>query len=299
MNNYLIDNHIHGSFGIDFNNASYDEMKYVLNKLFEKNIRGICPTLVGDSDKKIYEQLKLFKKIRSEQLNEINSEALILGVHIEGTFLNSAKPGIQDSSVFKKLTIESFKALVGDCEDIIKIVTLAPEIDEGLIYYLNNKGIITQAGHTTGEKLNGCIGATHLFNAMNPIHHRNQSITLEALVNDDIYVEIIPDLIHLSKDILKLIFKTKPKDKILLVSDSLPSSNYSCDIVFCNKKINSQGKDGSGTLAGSCMTLNDITYNLIEKEILTQDDIVLMGFENQIKYLKLSKEEIDILKYNI
>ncbi len=291
----LIDNHIHGSFGINFNNAGYDEIKFVLSELFKRNIKGICPTLVGDSDEKIYNQLKIFKQIRLEQMSEINSEALILGVHLEGTFLNPEKSGIQDNKVFKKLTIENFKNLVRDCEDIIKIVTLAPELDIDLIDYLQKENIKVQAGHTLSESLGKCSAVTHIFNAISQIHHRNPSITLEALVDDGVYCEIIPDLIHSSKNMLKLFFKVKPKDKVLLISDSLPSSNYDSDIIFCNKKINKDGKDEFGILAGSNKTLDEICKNLIENKILTKEDIDQMGFKNQIEYLNLSKYEIDIL----
>ena len=290
----LVDNHIHGSFGINFNEANYDQIKFVLRELYKRNIRGICPTLVGDDNDKIYNQLKLFDKIRNEQLKNINSETLILGVHLEGTFLSPNKSGIQDSSVFMKPSVENFKNLVKDMENIIKIVTTAPEIDIDLIDYLNKKNIIAQAGHSIGSDLKNCKGTTHLFNAMNPIHHRNPSIVLSSLINDEIYVEVIADLIHLSIDILKLILKTKPKNKILLISDSLPSSNYNKGIIFCNKKI-VNGKDDIGVLAGSNLTLDIIVKNLIEKEILTKEDIIQMGFLNQIEYLNLDKREIDIL----
>jgi len=290
----LIDNHIHGSFGINFNNANYDEVKYVLAELYKRNIKGICPTLVGDSDDKIYNQLKIFKKIKNEQLESCNSEALILGVHLEGTFLSPNKSGIQNPDVFKMATIENFKNLVKDMENVIKIVTVAPEIDVDLIDYLNQNAIIAQAGHSASTDLKKCKGVTHLFNAMNQIHHRNSSIALKALINDEVYVEIIPDLVHLSTDILKLILKTKPKNKILLISDSLPSSNYDKEIIFCDKKI-TNGKDEMGTLAGSNMTLDTIVKNLVKKEILTKDDIDQMGFKNQIEYLNLNEKEIDIL----
>jgi len=291
----LIDNHIHGSFGISFNDADYDGIKYVLSKLYKKNIVGLCPTLIGDDDEKIYKQLALFKKIQDEQISSINSEALILGVHLEGTFLSVHKSGIQDKKVFKKPTVENFKNLVKDMENIIKIVTIAPEEDIDLIEYLNSKNIKTQAGHTIGDNLNGCVATTHHFNAMNSIHHRSPSIALGALICDDVFCEIIPDLVHTSLDILKLFLKVKPKNKIILISDSLPSSNYDKEIVFCNKKINSFGKDENGVLAGSNMTLDEICLNLIKKEILTEEDIRQMGFENQIKYLNLTKEQIDIL----
>ena len=291
----LIDNHIHGSFGINFNNANYEEIKFSLNELFKRNIKGICPTLVGDNNENIQKQLFLFKKIKEEQLSKCNSEALIIGVHLEGTFLNPNKAGIQDKSVFKVPTIKNFKELVGEFEDIIKIVTIAPELDIDLINYLKEKNIKPQAGHNLGENLKGCLATTHHFNAMPQIHHRNSTITLEGLIKDDIYCEIIPDLVHSPIEILKLFFKSKPKNKVLLISDSLPLSNYDKDIIFCGKKINSNGKDETGTLAGSNKTLDEIVKNLLEKEILSKEDITQMGFKNQVEYLNLNEAEINIL----
>ncbi len=302
MNLKFIDNHIHGSFGFNFNYANYDEIRFVLKELYKKNIKGICPTLVGDKTKNIQKQLALFKKIRSEQLDFKNhvDESLILGVHLEGSFLSPDKAGIQDKSVFLKPEINNFKNLAADFEDIIKIVTIAPEEDVDLIDYLNEKNIITQAGHTKGSNFKNTKGITHLFNAMNPIHHRNASIALSALVCDDIYCEVIADLIHLNEDILKLILKSKPKDKIILISDSLPSSNLdnskgNREIIFCNKRIDKFGKDETGVLAGSNKTLDEICLNLIEKNIFTKEEIRQSAFENQIKYLDIKAREIDIL----
>jgi N-acetylglucosamine-6-phosphate deacetylase len=130
---------------------------------------------------------------------------------------------------------------------------------------------------------------------MPQIHHRNNSITLEGLTNDKIYCEIIADLIHTSKNTLKLFLKSKPLEKILLISDSLPSSHFKEKIIFCNKEI-INGKDKEGTLAGSNNTIDEICKNLIKEKILTKDEIKICAFENQIKYLNLKNREIDILK---
>ena len=290
-----IDNHTHGSFGINFNYANYDEVKYLLKKLYQKNIRGICPTLVGDEALNIQKQLSIFKKIKEEQLKKIEDETLVLGVHLEGSFLSPNKSGIQDKKVFLKPSIENFKNLVGDFEDVVKIVTIAPEEDIDLIDYLNSKNIKTQAGHTVGDDLKNCIATTHHFNAMKGIHHRLNSIALSALVNDNIYCEIIADLIHTNLDIIKLMFKVKPIDKILLISDSLPSSNYDKDIIFCGKKINKYGKDENNTLAGSNKTIDEICSNLLNNNILTKEQIEKSAFLNQIEYLNLKTKEVDIL----
>ena len=296
MNNLkFIDNHTHGAFGVNFNYANYDEIKTVLKNLYKRNIKGICPTLVGESNENIQKQLALFNKIKQEQLKQTKDETFIIGVHLEGSFLSKEKSGIQDKKVFKIPSITNFKELVGKYEKIIKIVTIAPENDIDLIDYLNEKHIITQAGHSISESLKNCKGTTHHFNAMNPIHHRTPSITLEALINDNIYCELIADLIHTNLDIVKLILKTKPKDKIILISDSLPISHFDKEIIFCNKKIFPQGKDENGTLAGSIKTLDEICHNLIKEKIITKKEIKKMAFENQIKYLNLTDSEVDIL----
>ena len=295
-NIYFIDNHIHGSYGINFNFATFEEIRFLLREFYKRNIRGICPTLVGDTKENIIRQLSIFKQIQNEQKSEIKDECYIIGAHLEGTFLSKDKAGIQDKSTFLAPTIINFKSITEGFEDIIKIVTIAPEDDIDLIDYLNEKNILTQAGHTVGCDIKSCRATTHHFNAMSSIHHRNPSVALSGLIRDDIYIEVIADLVHLSSDILKLIYKAKPLDKILMVSDSLPSSNSSRDIIFCNKKINKFGCDETGTLAGSNMTLDTIAKNLAEKNIFKIGEIKQMVFDNQIKYLNLKDMEIDILK---
>lgn len=291
-----IDIHTHGAYGVDFNNALYNEIKALLKELYKKNIVAICPTLVGDSTENIKRQLRIFREIKNKQIVKKEDETFLIGVHLEGSFLSPSKPGIQDKNNFLKPTVENFKNLVGEYEDIIKIVTIAPEEDVDLIEYLNNKNIITQAGHSNSETTGACIGVTHLFNAMPQIHHRNKSIVLEALCDNEKYCEIIADLKHISKEALSLVLKMKSKDKILLVSDSLPVANYDKDIIFCNKKIYKNAKDKNGILAGSNQTLDEICENLIEKEILSKDEVLKMAYFNQIEYLKLSNDEIDVLK---
>ena len=116
----FIDNHTHGSFGINFNYGNYDEIKFLLKELFKRNIKGICPTLVGDKKENILAQLEIFKKIKNEQLENCTNETLILGIHLEGSFLSKEKSGIQDKKVFLEPTISNFKELTQKYEDIIK-----------------------------------------------------------------------------------------------------------------------------------------------------------------------------------
>ena len=134
-----------------------------------------------------------------------------------------------------------------------------------------NKGIKVQAGHCTGGDLDECDGVTHLFNAMSPITHRGKSTALSGLINDNLYTEIIADGVHFSDDTLKLILKSKPHDKILLISDCLPITNSDMtEMNFCGKKIYYDGKkatDSNKVIAGSTNLLDKIIKRLLNMNI--------------------------------
>lgn len=234
----IIEQHFHGCFGIDFNKASVDDVLYLSKEILKYGIGGIFPTLVTDSVENIKKATAVIKEASQKQTSDM---AKILGIHLEGIFINPEKKGIHNPKHFLAPTIENYK-LVED--DFIKIVTLAPEkvIDsqkqrgteaksvssnENLISYLRSKNIKVQAGHCVGGDLTGCTGVTHLFNAMSGVAHRGETTALSALVDDNIYTEIIGDGIHVSDKALELVFKSKPLDKIILISDSLPCTNYS------------------------------------------------------------------------
>ena len=173
-------------------------------------------------------------------------------------------------------------------DDFIKIVTLAPELDEGLIAYLKNKGVKVQAGHCTGW--GNVDGATHLFNAMAGITHRNSSTALSALIDDEAYIEIIADGVHVSDDALKLALKAKPTDKIILISDALPiTSSTQKECEFAGSKIFYDGQKATskdGTIAGSTMLLDDIVKRLKSLNMFKKEYI-----ENAWKYHNLNTED--------
>lgn len=281
----LIEQHFHGAYGVDFARCSEDEVLDLSKKLLRHGIGGFFPTLATDSVKNIKKQIKVLKSASEHQTTDM---AKILGVHLEGIFLNPEKKGIHDETQFLKLTVSNFKKIE---DDFIKIVTLAPELDKNfkLIKYLKSKGIKVQAGHCTGGDLSECDGTTHTFNAMSPISHRGKSTALSALLNDNLYTEIIADGVHLSDDIIRLILKTKPENKIILVSDCLPitKSKYT-EMNFCNKTIYYDGKkatDKNGTLAGSTTLLDSIVKRLLDINIKAFQFI-----ENVYAYHKIELE---------
>lgn len=267
----IIEQHFHGCFGIDFNKATVEDVLYLSKEILKYGIGGIFPTLVTDSVENIRRATAVIKEAASRQTTGM---AKILGIHLEGIFINPEKKGIHNPVHFLLPTIENYK-LVED--DFIKIVTLAPELVPGanskkgeesnsLISYLRSKNIKVQAGHCVGGDLAGCTGVTHLFNAMSGVAHRGETTALSALVEDEIYTEIIGDGIHVSDKALELVFKAKPIDKVLLISDSLPITCSDLkEMVFADEKVFYDGVKATskeGTIAGSTTMIPKIIKRL-------------------------------------
>ena len=267
----LIEQHFHGCFGIDFNTASVDDVLYLSKEILKYGIGGIFPTIVTDTVENTKHAIEVIKEASKKQTSDM---ARILGIHLEGIFLNPEKKGIHDSKLFLKLTPENYKLIE---DDFIKIVTLAPELDEGLLDYLKRKNVKIQAGHCTGGDLTKCTGATHLFNAMSGVTHRGKSTALSALVNDDIYTEIIGDGVPVSDVALKLTFKSQPVNKVILVSDSLPITKSDLkEMMFAGEKVYYDGIKATskeGTLAGSTTLLPFIIKRLAKQKLFNPEFI--------------------------
>ena len=287
QSNLLVEQHFHGAFGVDFSTCEAEDILFLAKKMLQHGIGGFFPTLVTDSVENIKRQIEQIRLAKESQTSEM---AEILGIHLEGIFINSYKKGIHDEKLFLAPTIENYKLIE---DDLIKIVTLAPELDkEGKLQnYLTLKGVKVQAGHCTSGDLSKCHGVTHLFNAMGGINHREKSTVLSALINDKTYTEIIADGVHLSDDILSLIFKSKPKDKVILVSDSLPLAKSNLkEMDFAGEKIYFDGKKATssdGTIAGSTAILDEIVAELAKKDPENFEKFAKMASDNLYKYHNL------------
>lgn len=271
----LIEQHIHGAFGIDFMNCSAKEMVICAELLAQNGVAAFFPTIMTNCLEKIKERIELVKEA-SSLLNEKSSK--IIGVHLEGPFINPNKSGIHDKKYILPPNIEHYKKIE---DKIIRIITIAPELDDdgSFIKYLKEKRIKISAGHTEANELQSVNQVTHLYNAMLPFHHRNNSTVVSALSNENVYVEIIGDSMHVSDEVLRITFRQKSLDKIILISDALPLAHSDIkEARFAGQIIyNENGKlvNKAGTMAGSSSLLCDIIKNLSDKNILS--------FENAIK----------------
>jgi len=265
-----VDIHTHGIGGFDNSDITEEEFPAMAKLYYEAGCTTFIPSIPTIHSKKILNTLCVYGNLKDE----------VPGVHLEGPFINAEKRGAQNPVYIQKPNASYFKKKFGEHIDTISRVTIAPELDIGfaLTRFLISKGITVSFGHTVcdSEKaseffdLTGSI-ATHTFNAMPSIHHRTPSITTVALNRDNVYCEIIPDLIHVHPEIIKLIFKIKGPERTIAVSDSmlaagLPYGEY--DFSELHVTVGPTGaRLDSGNLAGSTITIADGVKNIIESGV--------------------------------
>ena len=189
--------------------------------------------------------------------------ARILGVHLEGPFLSPNMAGALDGSSFASPSERMLRELTDGFEDVISVVTIAPEKEGALslIKTMAKWGILVNLGHSNATFAEaeagfraGARGVTHLFNAMRGFSHREAGLSGFGLLNREVYVEVIGDLNHLSLQALDLVFRLKNPEKILLVSDSVRETSSRGDSV---------PRGGDGRLVGGSAPLPMAAMRLV------------------------------------
>lgn len=233
LTNALIDNHIHGGDGFIASSSGENALIEWLEKLSLNGVGGVALTLCG-SVATIRSGLEAIKTVMDAQKNGKVKGALLLGAHLEAPFISRERPGSMPEDAFVSPSIEEYKAMVKGFENAVKEITLAPELEgaDELIKYLKSNNIKVLAGHSdcgydyATKAFELGVGAIcHTFNAIRPIHHREPGVVTAALTNPNIYCEAICDLEHLHPGIIKLIMQCKGKNKVMVVSDAVTTTN--------------------------------------------------------------------------
>ena len=255
---FLIDVHVHGAATYDTRTRRQDDILQMANIHGERGTSAMLPTIYPGSIESMRDNMAAVQRAVAAQ----REGARILGVHLEGPFLNPERAGSLDGQSFAEPSVEMLARLVEDFEDIIKIVTIAPELPGALrvIEVCREMGFLVHMGHSDATfeqaeegKRAGATGITHVFNAMRGFHHREPGLAGFGLMDEDVYVEVIADMAHLHPQSLKMLFDMKSPDKIVLISDSVKGSGWG------NGPIRGAG----GILLGSGISLKDAVKNLI------------------------------------
>ena len=299
----FIDIHIHGSGGYDTMDAMPEALKVISSTIAGNGVSAYLPTTMTMDRESIY---KAFDAIREAMQLEIKG-AKILGIHMEGPFINENYKGAQKADHIIKPNYE----LIKDYLDIIKIITLAPEQDEKHNFIKKvkrNSKITLSVGHSDAsyeETIKaieaGISHATHIFNAMTPLNHRKPGI-VGAIFRSDITCELIADTIHVHPDIFKILIDIKHKDKVVLITDSMRAGCMKAGkYELGGQKVivkNGAAKLQDGTLAGSVLTLNKAVKNMLEHSGVEIYEAVAMASLIPAKVINIAnkKGSLDIGK---
>ena len=291
----FIDLHCHGGNGFDVMEGSksiIEMSKYHLRH----GTTSIMPTTWTNTLENTILALKGFNEIKNDNQN-------ILGIHLEGPFINPNKLGAQPNLTEKPST--DFIKKILEISDV-KIITLAPEID-GMQEFINdlvNLNIKVQFGHTLAD-FSCCdkimkdyeVGFTHLYNAMSGNDHRSPGV-LSAALSKGKYAEIICDKIHVSKEAIKIAKKCIPG--LYAITDSINASGLNDgEYIFAKNNIRKENNSvkikSDGTLAGSIVTMDQTFKNLISMDFSLEEAVALTSY-NASKYLNL--DNIGIIQKN-
>lgn len=293
----FIDVHIHGYKGNDTMDADLLSLRSIAQDLTENGITAFLPTTMTMAMPTIQEALTNIKLLKDEPTTYNPNGAMVLGAHLEGPYINEGFKGAQP---LEYIQIPD-PAFVEKNKEIIKVITLAPEVDGAADLIRKYKDSIRfSIGHSGAgfeQALEafqqGACCTTHLFNAMTGLHHRKPGIVGAAFASN-CYSELIADTIHVHPGLFPVVLKIKGKDKVLLVTDCMQAGGLDeGEYELGGQKVTV--KDGkctldSGTIAGSVLKLNKGLNNVHESTQDALETLIPLVTNNQATYLGLENE---------
>lgn len=285
-----LDLQINGALGFafpDMDGQHQQKLSEICRWLWMQGIDGFLPTIVTTSVAKIQKALAAFADFMVQQQAQIQptNAAKVLGVHLEGPFLNRQKCGAHPPQHLQTFDVEQVKRVLGEYAHVVKMMTVAPELDPTgeAISYLSKLGIRVSLGHSmaTYEQAHrafqqGASLVTHAFNAMPGLHHREPGLLGAAMVHPQVKCGAIADGVHVCPTMLQILLRASEYAQgVFLVSDALaplgcPDGEYPWDTRAIAVK-NGTARLSNGTLAGTTLPLlagvqNLVSWNLCDVE---------------------------------
>lgn len=269
-----IDIHVHGGGGSDVMDGNYEAINQIAIAHSHFGTTSFLPTTMTMSKDKIIRSLRSI----CEAVKKGTAGAEILGIHMEGPYINPEKKGAQKEDEIKEISLKEFLEFNQASSNLIRLVTIAPEMPGaiGLIKYLYKQGIIASVGHTNATYVQtqagiqaGLSHVTHTFNAMRGLHHREPGVVGAALTSPELTVEIIADGIHIHPIVLKILTKIKEDEKVVLITDAMRAAGLKEGTYDLGGQevivAKGQARLKDGTLAGSVLTMDKAVKNMVNK----------------------------------
>ncbi len=283
----------HGGGGFGFSDESMDSVA-AASAYF---LRHGTTTMLAGLHAKPKERLLGDCRLLARYIRE-NPDSNIAGIHMEGPYLNPELCGAMNLKHLWHPNMASFHELVEAGDGAIKIMTIAPELPGALDIVREAAfcGIVCSIGHSLADYRtveqaigNGIAHVTHIFNAMNPMHHRTPGVLTGALLHDNLKIELIADTVHVHPAMMRLLLKVKTPKGVILITDSIRAGGlHKGETHFSEQTAFSDGHKvvlPNGKLAGSVLTLNKAVRNMVHTAETRLTDAVRMATLNPAKVI--------------
>ncbi|WP_309122289.1 N-acetylglucosamine-6-phosphate deacetylase [Paenibacillus sp.] len=279
----MIDVHIHGAEGFDMMDGTTKSVEVVS----EACARTGCTSFLATSVSSTLEDLLTMIDSVAQTVGR-EPGARIVGMHIEGPYLNVKRKGMQNEKYLRHPDRDEMGLILQKAGSLIRMVTLAPELPGGMemIGYLKERGVIPALAHTdaTYEEAveafrGGASHVTHCCNGMRPIHHRDPGLILAAFEADHVSVQAIVDDVHLHPAMVRLLYREKGPEKMVLITDALQAMGMG-DGTYTFGGHEVKVADGvatlaDGTLASSTVTMNEALAKTVKAGIPLRDAVAM------------------------
>ncbi len=296
----FFDIHVHGAASFDFMRANAAEIDAVGRFLATKGVAYYLPTtLTGPLDTTLRALETLAAAIHRQTPLDV---AKPLGINLEGPFLCPAKRGAHPLDQLRAPSIELLSRFQEAAAGQIRLITIAPEMPGALevIAYAAAQGIRVSLGHSNATAAQteaaiaaGAVSATHTFNAMRALDHREPGIAGTVLDRDDLFAEAIVDGVHVHPALVRLWFRSKGAERAILITDGMSATGMG-DGTFMLGDLSVEVRDGvclsHGVLAGSVLTLDRAVANLREMAGTALPVAVRLASRNPARMLGLERE---------
>lgn len=296
----FIDLHIHGGKGSDVMDGTVEAVHKLARHLAAHGITGFLATTVTASLADTVAAASVVREARAAA----SPGAAILGMHIEGPYINPARRGAQNPAHIRAPSTAEMEQVIAASGDCVRLVTLAPELGGGhaFVAFLRSRGIIASMGHSdaTYEQALAALDAgvthvTHVFNAMRPFQHRDPGIVAVALTERRAMAELIADGLHVHPGAARLLIQSRGPEGVVLVSDAVRGAGlpYGCYRMGGQEIWTSENgaRTADGRLAGSLLTLETALHNVIGWTGLALSAAVAMVSFNQARELGLAEKK--------
>jgi len=289
----FIDTQVNGGGGVLFNDEpTVDTIAAIARAHRQFGTTGFLPTLISDDLDVVAQGIDAVRQAIARGIPGV------LGIHIEGPFLNEKRRGVHDATKLRELDGEAAKLLARP-HGGVTMVTLAPELTTPqFIRQLSEAGVIVSAGHTNATYAElqpalaaGLRGFTHLFNAMSQMGSREPGAVGAALAHEASWCGLIVDGHHVHPEVMKLALRAKRRDRFMLVSDAMPSVGASMKSFVLNGKpitvADNKLTDEDGRLAGADLDMASAVRNAVRMLGLPVEDALRMASANPADFLAL------------